>query len=82
MKIYRKAVAALVLALVFSMPVFAGEMHTGVTEPPPPPPASGEIQTAATNGVVQTGEAESAPEATDIVTEITLNLLQTALSLF
>jgi hypothetical protein len=83
MKNYRKVMAALVLALLLSTPVFAGVIHTGEGEaPPPPPPANGEMHTGATNGVIQTGEAEATPEATNAVTEITLNLLHSVLSLF
>jgi hypothetical protein len=72
MKSYRRAIAALILAFVFSMSVFAGEgiMHTEKTPPPPPP----------TNGAMWTEAGDPALEE-DILTEITLSLLQTLLPL-
>jgi hypothetical protein len=74
MKNYRKALAALVLAFVFSTSAFAGDgiLHTGVTPPPPPP-----VQA---DGVMWTGIAAPAPEA-DALTEIALSLLQTLIPL-
>lgn len=74
MKIYRNAVAALVLAIVFSTSVYAGEgiLHTEKT-PPPPPPAQSE-------GVMHTGIAAPAPEG-DVLTETALSLLQNLLAL-
>lgn len=81
MKIYRNAVATLVLTLMLFASAFAGEIQTGVTPPPPPPTVKGEIHTGATDGMIQTGEAVSAPEA-KTMTGIALNLLQSVLSLF
>ncbi len=75
--------AAVVLALAFAAPAFAGNIHTGVASPPPPQPASmtvGQTESEA-NGTIHTGVAESEPEA-DTVTGIALNLLQSVLSLF
>jgi hypothetical protein len=73
MKSYRNAIAALVLAFVFSTSAFAddGVIWTGITPPPPPPQA---------DGVIWTGIAAPAPEA-DVLTEIALNLLQTLIPL-
>lgn len=73
MKSYRNAIAALVLAIVFSTSAFAGDgvIYTGITPPPPPPE---------TNGVIYTGVAAPAPEE-DTLTEITLSLLQTLIPL-
>jgi hypothetical protein len=82
MRNYRKVVATLVLALTLSMSAFAGEIHTNVTSPTPTPAANGEMHTGVTNGEIQTGEAVSTPEATDIMTEAALNLLQSLLTLF
>jgi hypothetical protein len=75
MKSYRNAIAALVLAFVFSTSAFAGDgiMHTDRTPPPPPPPAQAE-------GVIYTEIATPAPES-DALTEIALTLLQSVLSL-
>jgi hypothetical protein len=72
MKNYRKAVAALVFALVLSASAFAGEIHTDVTSSPPAPTAM--------VGEMHTGKAASTPK-TDITTGIALDLLQSLLSL-
>jgi hypothetical protein len=72
MKSYRNAIAALVLAFMFSTSALAddGVIWTGKT-PPPPPQA---------NGVIWTGIAASTTEE-DALTEIALSLLQTLLPL-
>ncbi len=74
MKSYQNAIAALVLAIVFSTSAYAGDgvIYTGITPPPPPPQ---------TNGVIYTGVAAPAPEEENILTEITLSLLQTLIPL-
>jgi hypothetical protein len=74
MKSYRNAIAALVLAIVFSTSAYAGDgvIYTGITPPPPPPQ---------TNGVIYTGVAAPAAEEENILTEITLSLLQTLIPL-
>lgn len=74
MKTYPNAIAALVLAFVFTTSAFAGDgvMHTDKTPPPPPP--------AQANGVMHTDIAAPAPEA-DVMTETALNLLQNLLAL-
>jgi hypothetical protein len=75
MKSYRNALATLVLAFVFSTSAFAGDgvLWTGITPPPPPPPVQAD-------GVLWTGIAAPAPEE-DVLTEITLSLLQTLIPL-
>jgi hypothetical protein len=75
MKIYRNAIAALVLAFVFSTTAFAGDgvIWTDRTPPPPPPPAQAE-------GVIWTDIAPPVPEE-DTLTEIALTLLQTLIPL-
>ena len=71
MKSYRMAIAALVLAFVFSTSANAeGIMWTEKTPPPPPP----------TNGVIWMEAADPASED-DSLTEIALTLLQTLLPL-
>ncbi len=71
MKSYRNAIAALVLAFVFSTSASAeGVLWTDRTPPPPPP----------TNGVLWTDGASPASEE-DTLTEITLTLLQILLPL-
>jgi hypothetical protein len=77
MKNYRKAITALVFALVLSAPAFAGEIHTGLTATPPP--VTGEMHTGATDGEIHTGKDSSTPR--DIATGIALDLLQSLLSL-
>jgi hypothetical protein len=72
MKNYRNAIAAVLLAFVFSTSTFAdGAMWTGKTPPPPPPP---------TNGAIWMEATDPAPEDDDL-TEIALTLLQTLLPL-
>jgi hypothetical protein len=82
MKNYRNALAALVLAFVFSTSAFAddGIMHTDKTStaPTPTPTASSATQSRATDGIMV---AELTPQAADTVTEIALSLLQSVLSL-
>lgn len=75
MKSYRNAIAALVLAFVFSAPALAGDgvIHTEKTPPPPPPPVQA-------NGIISTDVASPAPEA-DVLTEIALDVLQNLLIL-
>ncbi|MCA1564827.1 MAG: hypothetical protein LC803_04205 [Acidobacteria bacterium] len=68
MKSYRSAIAALVLALVFSTSAFGdGVLHTDKTPPPPPPQA---------DGVLWTEGASLTPEEEDTLTEIALSVLQ------
>lgn len=76
MKNYKKAVSALILALILSTSVLAddGVMWTGKTPPPPPPPPT------QTEGVMWTGTAEPVQKE-DIVTEIVFSLLQTLVPL-
>ncbi|HEY9401761.1 MAG TPA: hypothetical protein VIQ24_03640 [Pyrinomonadaceae bacterium] len=75
MKSYRNAIAALVLALVFSTSAFGGDgvIYTDKTPPPPPPPAQAE-------GVIYTDIAAPVLEE-DTLTEIALTLLQTLIPL-
>ncbi len=73
MKNCRKALAALLLALLLSTSAVAGEMHTDVaSQPPPPGQRAGEIHT---------GKAVSTFES-DTMTRLTLSLLQNLLPLF
>ena len=75
MKSYRNVIAALVLAFVFSTSAFAGDgiLWTGKTPPPPPP--------AQADGILWTGIVAPGSEEEDILTEITLSLLQTLIPL-
>jgi hypothetical protein len=86
MKSYRNALAALVLAIVFSTSAFAGDgiIWTDRTPPPPPPSTNGIIHMDTTppqaDGVIWTDGTASTSEG-DTLTEIALTLLQSVLSL-
>jgi hypothetical protein len=73
------AIAVLTFALAFS--AFAGNMECGVVDPTPNPPASitGEMATGIT-----VADERSSNEGTffDPVTDFTLNILRSVLSLF
>jgi hypothetical protein len=72
MKSYRNAVAALILAFVFSTSAFADDGLIWIDRTPPPPPP--------TNGVLWTDKAAPVSEE-DTLTEIALGLLQTLIPL-
>ena len=87
MRNYRNAITALTLALVLTMPAFAGIMHTEKESPTPTPvPAVAGIMTTDapdSEGVMPTGAAESAPSATGIViAEVVAVLARSVLTLF
>ena len=80
MRTLQRLCAAFALTLMLALSAFAGEIQTGYTPPPPPPDpamAQGQIETGSTAGEITTGLT-----ATDAATEITLNLLESVLSLF
>lgn len=80
MKYIRHSLAAGALTLVLALPAVAGHMHTPVTSPPPPS-TTGHMDT--TSMVAATGEMPYPVIASlDPVTEIMLNLVHSALSLF
>jgi hypothetical protein len=74
MKSYRNAIAALMLAFVFSTSAFAGDglIYTDRTPPPPPPTQA--------KGLIYTDIAATVPEE-NVLTEIALSLLQTLIPL-
>ncbi len=82
MESLRKSLAVTVLTLVLTCSAFAGEMSTGIVQPPPQPNSSvaGEMSTgvATTDGAT----AEEMSTTVDPVREVTLNLLRSVLSLF
>jgi hypothetical protein len=80
MKSYcRKALTASVLVLALSAPALAGEMQTGLTDPPPA--ASSVTQTVATDDATQTGAVAPASGVADTGAEAALNLALNLLSL-
>lgn len=79
MKQLRIPLAATVLALVFSIPALAGDMQCGVTSEP----ASQSTTSAMQAGVTATDETTNSETITvDPVTETTLQLMVSVLSLF
>lgn len=78
-----KALRALILVLALSVCTYAGNMGNGVATPPPPPPTAPSSATTAPGASADdsTGQIETDATATDSFTEITLNLLQSVLSL-
>jgi len=79
MKTLRQLCVATVFTLLLMTSTFAGDIHTGIAQPPPPDESS-----AITPGDIDTpGRAIQNPQATsDSVVDIALNLLQTMLSVF
>ena len=77
MKNIRHFCAAVTLTLILALHSFAGQIETGITDPPPPSAADGQIETGIA-GQITTGSSE----AVDPVTEIALSLLQSVLPLF
>ena len=87
MKSLRKVLALTVLTLALTCTIFAGEMSTGVTQPPPRQPSAsvtGEMSTGntATTGGMVGDMGTGAASTVDPVTEIVLSLLQSLLALF
>ncbi|HEX8888063.1 MAG TPA: hypothetical protein VF779_02745 [Pyrinomonadaceae bacterium] len=80
MKTFKKFCVASVLILTIMLPISAGQMETGFTDPPP-----SATPQAATTGDMQagiTGEMSTGVTAIDPVTEVALNLLQNLPPLF
>jgi hypothetical protein len=86
MKNLRRLSVALVFALALTAPALAGDIETGITQPPPP--SQTQAQAATTDGEIETtvaGQAETASSETAVnnsATGAALNLLQSVLSLF
>jgi hypothetical protein len=80
MKNLRQLCAAVVLTFVLTLSVPAGQITTGITDPPPPPASTtidGQITTGTAEPMQTGGDEGLAP-----VTQIALNVLQSMLSLF
>lgn len=81
MKQLRQLCAIAVLTFVLASSALAGDIQCGDVPPPPVPPASAMGDTS--NGITAINGASSTEDAfVDPVTEFTLNMLQSALSLF
>lgn len=82
MKSLRKLFAVSVLTLVLTCSALAGEMDTGIVQPPPQPSAAtaGEMDT----GLTATNETTFGDTSTGVNSagEVALNLLRSVLSLF
>lgn len=78
MRQLKQLCVACVLTFAIALSTYAGNMETGVTDPPPP--------SATTQGNMEAGYAgnmeTTSITATDTATEIALKLLQSLLSLF
>ena len=80
MKVLRQLCAVTVLTIMLAQvaPAEEGVIHPGLVPPPPP----------STNGVIHPGSANPSEEpnnedtSIDLVTEMTLNLVQSLLTLF
>ncbi len=85
MRNYRKAIRALTLALVLAVPASAGIMHTDKASPTPTPvPAAAAMTTDAADGegIIHSDLTSPTSDASDVVAEIALSLLQSVLTLF
>lgn len=81
MKHLRQLCASAVLIFAFTISAFAGDIDCGAIPPSPNPPASvtGDIHC----GFMATNETSGTETAfVDPVTDVTLNILQSVLSLF
>jgi hypothetical protein len=82
MKVFRQfcVVSVLTLALAHAAVAEEGVIHPGITPPPPPPPSI--------TGVIHPGSTDPGEEpvkddgTNNLVTEITLSIVQNLLSLF
>jgi hypothetical protein len=82
-KIEMKALRALLLVLALSVCANAdGNMGSGIATPPPPPnPPASATAAPGTGDDTITGQMQTGVVETDPVTEITLTLLQSLLSI-
>lgn len=83
MKPLRQLCAATVLVFALGLPAFAGDMECGNVPPPPPPQQTASVIDDTATGTTATNETSS-EETTfvDPVTELTLDILQSVLSIF
>ena len=81
MKVLRQLCAITVLTLVFAQFAAAeeGVIHPGITLPPPPPPPTNAI---AQPGLDETGKLIDTDGADDLMTDLTLSIVQSLLALF
>lgn len=70
----KRLIMAAIVTLALASATFAGNIHTGVVAPPPPPP--GESLAAEPQSLPIPAETTTDLIASDLGTEIILNLLQ------
>lgn len=70
----KRLIIAAVITLALSSVTFAGNIHTGVVDPPPPPPD--ESVTPQPQSLPTSGETTIDFVSSDLGTEFILNLLQ------
>jgi hypothetical protein len=80
MKTMRKLTVGAALTLLFTLPVFAGDIHTTVTSQPPTE------QSITMNGQIEipvaTGDISTPAPTSDSIIQVALNLVRGVLSLF
>jgi hypothetical protein len=74
MRYLKRLCAACVLTLAIALSAYAGNMETGITDPPPSATTQGSMEAGCAGNMETTG-------TTDTATEIALNLLQSLLAL-
>jgi hypothetical protein len=78
----RRTVQGIVLALALSIPIYAGDMQCPIVETPPPQPQqAASVALTDEQGVNSADQIETDITASESVTGVMLNLLQTLLSL-
>jgi hypothetical protein len=86
MRYLSRLCAVTVLACILAVPVAAGDISCGVTDPPPPPPqqmmVQGDIGAGVTGQISTTVTGEMSTGFISPTTDIFLSLLQSLLSLF
>jgi hypothetical protein len=82
MKTLRRLGALLCLSLILVVPVLAGDMQTGLTDPPPPPSASQATISDAGNTPHEFPAALSDQNTVDLLWEFTRDAVESILFLF
>ena len=74
MKQVKHLSTAAIITLMLAVTSSAGEIHTGIVDPPPPPSQS--AMTAEPDSLSASGQIQTGLVPDDLSTEIILNLLQ------